>query len=344
MDGKSQDPNFVDKDNVTMLAACLINPDLTQLKKLLFASDGTSAGPFDWDTLINNERKGDGFTVWHYACCQDNEKFFEPLLLRNKMAKSKINFFCKTRWNSMTGLMCASFHNRTHTFKWLIDNLYNNEKNYPLIFKKFNINDTTGEGRTSFYNAILHDNYELCSFILDRFGDRVDINKADYAENSPLHVACSQQNSSLVKLLIDVKIDNKRACNVNSKGKGGKTALMKAVEYDRLAAVNYLCDLEEVLIHGICDDENQWDALDWAVNQGNIEIFCKLLETLIKREKIVTMQDFENKQVNGVSLATAYFNDKKVENWKEITKRNENSGFGTFFSELMAAYKTMMVF
>ena len=186
----------------------------------------------------------------------------------------------------------------------------------------------------------MHENYELCSFILDRFGDRVDINKADHEENSPLHVACSQQNSSLVKLLIDIKIDKKRACNVNSKDKGGKTALMKAVEYDRLAAVNYLCDLEEVLIHGICDDENQWDALDWAVNQGNIEIFCKLLETLIKREKIVTMKDFQNKKVNGVSLATAYFNDKKVDNWKEITKKNENSGFGTFFRELMAAYET----
>jgi ankyrin repeat protein len=135
-----------------------------------------------------------------------------------------------------------------------------------LIEEKSSVNAPQADGMTALHWATYHDDEEMVSRLLAAGADPKAANRYQV---SPLALACTNGNVTIVKLLLDAGAD------ANVALPGGETALMTAARTGKIGPVG------ELLARGATVDSREHKgqtALMWAAAEGHVEVVDALLK------------------------------------------------------------------
>lgn len=135
---------------------------------------------------------------------------------------------------------------------------------------KFNINQKTKCGKTSFHLAVIVGNKECIQYLLE-ICQHIDINDSDSEGFSALHIAINNKRLDLVKLLLeDSSID------INIRDNSGNTPLHLACKDSYIEIVQYLLSRPKIDINNMNNSNNT--PLHIAIEYKHFEIAKYLIE------------------------------------------------------------------
>jgi len=260
-------------------------------------------GHFDIVRLLvergaNFKKLSKGFTPVHVACQYGYIKVVEYLL--NKGANPVIK-------NDVEG----EYH--------LLHTAVNAEENSLemikfLLIKNFNPNVKDSRGMTPLHIAVLNNKVDVAKYLIDV--GKADLDCEESKVNTPLHFACRNANSEMVKLILKYNIA------IDCPNSVGMTPLHMACENDDLdiviLLVNKGANINATTFEG-------WTPLHFAVLYGNYDIVKYLLDkkpSHIDGKKLINMA--KTSKNDSIALLIINYINYNEDNNNYINQRGFN--------------------
>jgi ankyrin repeat protein/urea transporter len=134
----------------------------------------------------------------------------------------------------------------------------------------------------------------------------IEINKGDYDNRTPLHIACASGNEDMVRILIW------NGSNINIKDRFGFTPLYEAVQHNHKNIINILHEKSANL--GL-DEERSASILCWSAYNNDIQLIDRLYKS-------------------GINIESADYDDRKC---IDIARDIENNNLVTYLENLVSS-------
>ena len=140
---------------------------------------------------------------------------------------------------------------------------------------RVDVNQANNDGVTPLYVACHQGNAECVKVLLDKAGDRVYVNEANKNGLTPLYIACNLGKAECVEVLLDKAGDR---VDVNQADKNGNTPLYAACSLGMAECVEVLLDKAGDRVDVNQANKNGLTPLNIACNQGKAECVEVLLD------------------------------------------------------------------